>query len=84
MYDEKKIMVTLEVTIEVDSMDADVKDKLLIEVRKMNIFSHLFVVQDSEAEEETDFNNEVTSLIFNVIIATRLVISAMNVDQLLR
>lgn len=83
MYDGKEIMVVIEVTIEVDTVDANMANKPLIETIKIKNFSHLFVIDDSVSEEEVDFNHEVTCLKLNVISATRLVISAMNIDQLL-
>ena len=69
--------MAIEVATEVDE---DVEENLSIEVRILQAISHLAVVKILEAEDEADFNNEVTSLNFSVIIVINLVTSVTSVD----
>ena len=48
---------------------------------QMKSISHLVVVKISEVEDEADFNNEVTSLSFNVMIVINLVTSVISVEH---
>lgn len=72
MYVEEEIMVAIEVAT---NADEDAEDNLLTKARETTIISQLAVVEDFEVEEETNFNNEVTNLSFDVILATSMVTS---------